>query len=213
MNTSLSNDRLNLPEALMVFLHNDDGQVYQSVSPKRLVAAAELGELMLSQLVDVAEDHTIHATAHPEPGERAWVAGVLEGLAKKPVKADAWIRGRYDAVKVQQEAAVERGALTTDRAKLAGVISYRRHLAAPDTRAELLAELAAPEALESPRLRALAKLLTTPAMRRVTRLDDELEAKLESLAETSQGTPLPGPLFSTMDYAIAVGVAVAVFGD
>lgn len=204
---------LTVPEALMAFLHNKDGQLYQSAGPKQLTVAAELAELVLDERIDIDEDGTIRARENPEPAARAWITDVTKTLAEKPVKTDAWIRGRRDAVAVQQQEAAKRGVLQVDRAKLAGVIGYTRHLANETTRARLLAELDSDAALESPRARAVAKLLTTRGLLRVLRLDTEPAQRLAELARTSEGTPLPGPLFSTMDYAIATGVGLVILGD
>ena len=146
MTAKMLDSTLTLPEALMAFLHNKDGQVYQSARPKQLTAAAELGELALAGHVQFEDDKLV-AGAPVEAGERPWMAEVVAGLPDKPIKVDAWLRKRSDSVKVQQEAALEHGVLSKDRAKLAGVLGYDRHLVDEAVRDGLLAELDGPGCL------------------------------------------------------------------
>lgn len=212
MTAKMLDSTLTLPEALMAFLHNKDGQVYQSARPKQLTAAAELGELALAGHVQFEDDELV-AGAPVEAGERPWMAEVVAGLPDKPIKVDAWLRKRSDSVKVQQEAALEHGVLSKDRAKLAGVLGYDRHLVDEAVRDGLLAELDAPDASSSVRAKALAKLLTTKGIARVLGFDADRVERLTALAESDEGTPVPGALFTAMDYGIATAVAVTVFGD
>jgi hypothetical protein len=196
----------------MAFLHNRDGQVYQSARPKQLTAAAELGELALTGYVGL-DDDTIVVGRPVAAGERPWMAEAVAELPEKPVRIDAWIRKRHDSVTVQQQAALDRGVLEKDRAKLAGLIGYDRHLVNEGVREALLTELDAPDAASTARAAALAKLLLTPGVKRVLGFDSARLARLAALAESAGNTPLPGALFTAMDYAIASAVAPSVFGD
>lgn len=212
MTEKMLDTKLTLPEALMAFLHNKDGQVYHSARPKQLTAAAELGELALAGHVTLEDEKLVTGTP-VDAGERPWMTEVVEGLPDKPVTIDSWIRKRPGAVKVQQTAAVEQGVLTKDRAKLGGLVGYDRHMVDEATRDALLAELDAPDATASVRAKALAKLISTPGLVRIAGFEDSQVERWKALAESDEGTPLPGPLFTAMEYGIATAVAVTVLGD
>ncbi|MBR7742496.1 GPP34 family phosphoprotein [Phycicoccus sp. BSK3Z-2] len=205
-------DDLTLPETLMAFLHTDDGQVRQSVRPVHLTAAAELGELALDGHVDIEDDGSVTLLESEHAPSRPWVEVALAELSEHPTTVERWVRGRRDAVQVQQRAALERGVLSKDRGRFLGFIGYDRHLVAPQLREDLLGDLEAPGAEEVPRAAALAALLTTPAMRRALRFDGDRVERLTALASTAEDAVDPGPMFRTMDYAIATAVAGVVLG-
>lgn len=211
--TTLLKDDLTLPEALMAFLHNADGQPVQSARPPALSAAAELGELVLRGYVSIDDDQVSTAAAAPATA-RPWVADLLHDLSRQePVKVRTWVRKRRTALKVQQSAALDAGVLSKTRGKLFGLFGYDRLEPNEALRERILGELDSPEAAAVPRAQALAKLLLTPALRRALRFDDARVERLTALVNAADGTPLPGPLFTTMDIAIASGVAVGVLGE
>ncbi|WP_122818064.1 GPP34 family phosphoprotein [Nocardioides pantholopis] len=213
MTTALLRTRLTLPEALMAFLHNKDGQAYQSARPDALTAAAELGELALAGHVHLEGDRFSAVSPAPSAPGRAWMAELTAALPPQPVPIRDWIRKRRTALATQQVEALAQGVLTKDRAKLFGVFGYDRHRVDPALRAALLAELDGPAARSVPRAQALARLLTSSALHRHLDLDDTRRHRLEQLAEDRSDTPLPGPLFTAMDVAIASAVAPSVLGE
>lgn len=212
MTSSLLTDRLTLPEALMAFLHNKDGQAYQSARPQALTAAAELGELVLEGHVLLDEDR-LRVAPSPPPPSRTWMSETTGALPPEPVAVDQWIRKRRTALKTQQTEAVAQGVLTKDRAKLFGLFGYGRHLPDAGLRSALLTELLAPDARSVPRAQALARLLVSSLLRHHLDLDDADRKRLESLAEDREDTPLPGALFTAMDVAIATAVVPSVMGE
>lgn len=211
MTAHLTTGELTLPEALMAFLHNDEGQVYQSARPKQLTAAAELGEMLLQGQVGAADD-TITVAPEPDAPTRPWMTDAVADLGDTPVKIDTWIRRRRDSLTIQQEAAQEQGVLHHDRAKLAGLVGYERHMVDDALRQSILAELDGPAAQQAPRVAALAKLLTTPALARVQRFDKNRQERLTALASAAH-TPVPGPLFTALDYGVATAIGIGILGS
>lgn len=66
----------------------------------------------------------------------------------------------------------------------------------------------------SHRRRSCTKLVPVRSQNRPDlQFDDDPAERLASLAADADGTPLPGPLFTAMDYGIATAVGITILSD
>lgn len=203
---TVSGGALTVPEALMPFLHNHDGQAFQTVRPQGLTACAEITELALRGGAELG-DGRVRATAQSDP-DRAWVAEVSGALREStPVKA--WVRKRRGALDVQRDEAVRRGLLVPGRGRLAGLIPYPRHDVPEGLVEELADDLVG--ARDDPRAQAVARLVVRSRLHRRHDLPAATTRDLEALSEAAGD--LPHPALDSIDVAIGITVLTAVTGE
>lgn len=205
----VSSGALTVPEALMPFLHNGDGQAYQSVRPQGLAACAEIAELVVRGHLRIDEKHLELVTPATDP-ERAWVAEVTEQLAGQRPSVATWLRRRRAALEVQREEAVARGLLTPGRGRLLGLVPYPRHDVPAGTVAALARDLVG-AARDDERGRALARLVVRSRLHRRHDLDTALCESLEEVSQ--QAGDVPHPALDAIDVAIGVTVLGVVTGE
>ncbi|MGO2933852.1 GPP34 family phosphoprotein [Microbacterium sp.] len=200
-------DRLGIPVALITLLHTADGQPYQRFQPQKVTAAAELLELTVRGDVTV-EDKDIVAPRVPTDGP-AWRDQVTADLARSCARSGSiniatWLRLRRQALKVQQDAAVDAGALCPGRGRLFGLIPYRKRVPDPAVRSTVIAELTQDSTAPSERTAALAGLVRGAKIDTVLDLDDAQRSALANIA-TGPGSKLS----ASMNAAKATNAALA----
>ncbi|SDP74746.1 Golgi phosphoprotein 3 (GPP34) [Actinopolyspora xinjiangensis] len=195
---------LTLPEALMAFLHADNGRPFETARPQALTATAELAELVVAGHAHIEDERVI--VDAPAVGERDWVTEVTSALAGHPVGVASWIKQRREALAVQQNAAATAGVLNYDRGKLLGLFGYDRHEVDPEVKQALTDALCGPDAESDPRLPALARLLVKARLHSRHEFDSGQRARLQELAERAERTPVPRTATRVID--VAVGYAI-----
>src|SRR5699024_202950 len=195
---------LTLPEALMAFLHADNGRPFETARPQSLTAAAELAELVAEGHVHLDDKQVI--VDAPAASDRPWVGELTSALASHSVGVRSWIKQRREALAVQQAAAVAAGVLTHDRGKFLGIFGYDRHRVDTAVKQALVNALCSPESASNPRLPALARLLVKARLHQRNGLDGDQQDRLQELAAQAEQTPVPHEAIRAVD--IVVGYAV-----
>lgn len=206
----VSSGALSVPEALMPFLHNGDGQAFQSVRPQALTACAEIAELVVRDLVRVDDDRVVVTDRGEVPSDApGWATEVTAQLCERGATVKQWLRRRRAALEVQREEAVTRGLLVPGRGRLLGLVPYPRH-DVPEGAVPALAHDLAGAAATTERGRALARLVVRSGLYKRHGLDTALREALEAVSE--QAGEVPHPALDAIDVAIGITVLGVVTG-
>lgn len=202
-------DDLSLADALMLFLHNAQGQPIQGAQPKALTAAAELSELAHRGLL-VVEDDRVRAVSPAPAGYPEWAAEAIKAAGDgRPVKS--WVTARRGALAEHQESARRHGLVSRDRKRLFGLLPYGRVLPDATRRRQLVDDLLHDEA--DPRSRALASLVVRSGLIKRIDLSEAEKAGLRELAASDHSTRMPDPAIGAMEIAIGTAILGATIGE
>lgn len=201
---------LTLPEALMAFLHADNGRPFETARPQSLTAAAELAELVAAGHVHLDDEQVV--VNAPAAGDRPWMSKLTGELASQSVGVRAWIKKRREALAVQQAAAVTAGVLTHERGRFLGMFGYDRHQVDSAVKQALIDALCGPDAATDPRLPALARLLVKARLHLRHGLSSGQRSKLQELAEQAEQTPVPPEAIRAVDIAVGYAIYSAIAG-
>ncbi|GAA4670240.1 hypothetical protein [Nocardioides nanhaiensis] len=206
----VSSGALSVPEALMPFLHNGDGQAFQSARPQALTACAEIAELVVRGLVRLDDDRlVVTGQADAAAGRPTWTTEVTRELTERGATVKQWVRRRRAALEVQREEAVTRGLLVPGRGRLLGLVPYPRH-DVPAGTVETLAHDLAGAAATTERGRAVARLVVRSGLHRRHGLDTAVREALEAVSQ--QAGEVPHPALDAIDVAIGITVLGVVTG-
>lgn len=195
---------LDLPEALMAFLHADSGRPFETARPQALAAAAELAELVLAGHARL-DGNQILVDA-PATTNIDWVREVTTELCGQPVEDASWIKTRKQALAVHQARAVDHGLLIYDRARLFGIFDYARHRVEPAGKQALIDAMCDSRAVDDPRLAALARILWKTRLHLRHDLDDDQRSQILALAEKAADLPVPRLAIRAVDVAVAYAI-------
>lgn len=210
--TTLTN--LTVPERLIPLLHGSNGRPYESSRPPKLLAAAELAELLLDGLVDVDENERLRPAEVGEKPRRDWMRAAVAELPADGTEVRQWLKSRRDTLPRQVAAAEARGLLTRGRGRFIGLFGYDRTLIAPEARAAVVDSLTTGSGTpQDPRRAVSARLVARSNLNRRLGLSSEGRHRLEELADAADQTPLPRAAVTALDVAIGVVVYTTVTGD
>ncbi|WP_222192524.1 GPP34 family phosphoprotein [Modestobacter italicus] len=214
MSPHVHTPELTVPEALMAFLHADNGRPYETAKPGALTAAAEVAELIAGGHARVTgPDGDQLVVDGPAASDRAWIRELTTQLAGRATDIATWVKRRDGALDTQQAEAAARGVLVQDRKRLAGLIPYSTNTVDPAVRQALLEHLTGPGAEADPRAAVLARLLVKSRLHLRGGLGRAERTALEQLSERAPAsTPAPAAM-SAVDIAMVTVVYTTVISE